>query len=101
MFLAKKEELFGDVPMGKQQTPSLEQPIFIQFVRSLTNLIQTADSCHHCDRFEADETEPSVTLGKKHHSEVGVHRPSAPHNCPNEQWGSVTLLGPGCDKNGA
>jgi len=48
--------------MGKQQTPPLEQPIFIQLVRFSTNPIQTANGYNNDDRSKCGTTAAGLEL---------------------------------------
>jgi len=74
-------------PWESSRRPCSSNPIFVQLVRSSTNLIQTANShhnnCHNGDRSKADETGASVAPGQKHHSRVRVYG-------ANVLWNSLT-----------
>jgi len=61
-FLAKNQQLSNAIPMGKQQTPPLKQPIFIQLVRSSTNPIQTANDYNNDSKFESGNTAVGLEL---------------------------------------
>jgi len=61
-FLAKNQQLFNAMLMGKLQTPPLEQ-LINQIEQPMASTTMMTSS-------QADETGASVAPGKKHHSRV-------------------------------
>jgi len=82
-FLAQNQQLSNAMPMAKQQTPPLEQQIFIQLVQSSTNPIQKQQmaSCNNDDKFKS----------RRNRSRCGVKQKTLQQghswwsNCP-ENW---------------